>query len=143
VKTRDDRGSALVEFSYLSLLLLVLMIYAMSAAFVVQRSAFALTAASREAGRVFVQADSGAQALSNARLASGVVLRDQGVNPARVRTRFTCAAKPCLSPGARVDVTLSTSVPVPFVPAFMKGLSSIPMSAKQSVVVDVYRQERP
>jgi hypothetical protein len=34
-------------------------------------------------------------------------------------------------------------VSIPFVPAFMKGLSSIPMSAKQSVVVDVYRQARP
>jgi len=140
---RGDDGSALVEFCFLGVLLLIPLVYVLTTAFIVQRTGFALTAASREAGRVFVQANSGKQALRFSKVSAQVTLRDQGVDPHSVSIKISCASRPCLSPGARVDLALSTSVVVPFAPAFMKTLTSIPMTSHQSFVVDVYRQARP
>ncbi|MCU1675741.1 MAG: hypothetical protein JWM93_499 [Frankiales bacterium] len=56
---RDDRGTALVEFFWLGILLLVPITYAILFAFDVQRAAFAVTEATRSAGRAFVTAGGG------------------------------------------------------------------------------------
>ena len=47
-----ERGSALVEFQFLAVLLLVPLVYVMLAALDVQRTVFGATQAAREAGRV-------------------------------------------------------------------------------------------
>ena len=50
---RDDDGNALVEFTVLSLLLLVPLVYVLLGVFQVQRAAFGVTEAARQAGRAF------------------------------------------------------------------------------------------
>ena len=50
-RPRGEAGSALVEVTWLSILLLVPLVYVVLAVFEVQRAAFAVDAATRAAGR--------------------------------------------------------------------------------------------
>jgi Flp pilus assembly protein TadG len=142
VRRRNDDGSALVEFTFLGVLLLVPLVYVLLCAFALQRASYGLTGAAREAGRAFVQADTSDAAFDDARTAAQVAMLDQGVDPDRVAVDVQCAASPCLTPGARVDVTLRTTVRLPMLPSFVQAARGIPVTSKQTVVVDVYRQAR-
>ncbi|MGH3455694.1 MAG: hypothetical protein ACRDPQ_20380 [Nocardioidaceae bacterium] len=53
---RDETGTALIEFIWLGLLLLVPLVYIMLTVFDAQRGAFGASSASRAAGRAFVLA---------------------------------------------------------------------------------------
>ncbi len=57
---RGDDGSALIEFIGLSILLLVPLIYLLVTVFAIQRAAFGVTQAAREAGRAFATAPTAA-----------------------------------------------------------------------------------
>src|SRR5690606_21138862 len=52
--TGPERGSAIVEFHFLGILLLVPLVYIMLAVLDVQRTTYAVTQAAREAGRIYV-----------------------------------------------------------------------------------------
>ena len=60
-RVRTERGTALVEVTWLSILLLVPLVYIVLAVFDVQRSAFAVNAATRAAGRAYTLAPSEAE----------------------------------------------------------------------------------
>lgn len=134
----DERGSAIVEFHFLGILLLVPLVYIMLAALDVQKASYGVTQAAREAGRVFVATGSE----PGARHAAAVALRDQGVSPAHVAIRFTCSASPCFRPGADVSVTVETVVPLPFIPDALAGTvnARIPVEATHVAVIDQYRE---
>jgi len=136
---RRDDGSATVEFAYLSLLLLVPLVYLLLTAFAVQRAAYALSAAAREAGRGFVTAGESTRAGVDAEAAATVALADHGLRPDDVRLRIDCTASPCLSPGAVVTVRLDTAVRLPLVPVlFGHAAASVAVHAEHTEVVDVY-----
>ena len=61
-RRRSDEGSAIVEFVWLGILLLVPLIYIVVAVFEVQRTAYAASAAARSAGRAFVTSPTEASA---------------------------------------------------------------------------------
>lgn len=139
-----EDGSAVVEFVFLAVLLLVPLVYLLLAAFQVQRAAYAASAAAREAGRGFVTAASGADAELRARAAADVALRDHGLDADSVGLSVTCSARPCLTPGAAVTVRIDTSVPLPLVPALLgRPAASVAVHAEHREVVDVYAASRP
>jgi Flp pilus assembly protein TadG len=53
----EDSGNAIVEFVYLAVLLMVPLVYLLLTIFRVQGAAYALSSATREAGRVYVLSD--------------------------------------------------------------------------------------
>lgn len=134
----DERGSAIVEFHFLGILLLVPLVYVMLTALEVQKASYGVTQAAREAGRVFVATGLEAQAVQ----AANVALRDQGLDPADVAIRLDCPSAQCHLPGADVNVTVNTVVDLPFVPDALAGAinSQIPVSAKHVSVVDSFRE---
>ena len=139
-----DEGNALVEFVVLGVLVLVPLVYVVLTVFQVQRHAYALTSAAREGGRVFVLASSGDEAFARAETAIRISLADQGVDADAVGVDFRCSQDPCLSPGGRVDVLLRARAPLPLVPASLGGSpTSVEVSARQTAVVDSYREARP
>ena len=76
-RTRSgDEGTALVEFTYLALLLLIPLVYVLMLVFTLQRAAFAVSAAAREAGRAYVTADSDAQGRERAQLVAELTTAD-------------------------------------------------------------------
>ena len=138
-----DEGTAVVEFVLLAVVLLVPFLYAMLCVFEVQRAAYALTAASREAGRAMVTAPDGDSAHQRARGAADLVLEDHGVRSA-TSVDVDCASDPCLTPGSRVTVAMATSVRLPFLPHWRGGApATIRVTTSHSEVVDAWREGRP
>jgi len=52
-----------------------------------------------------------------------------------------CSSRPCLTPGGKIDVTLDTEVPLPFLPRVLDGRApaSIGIHARHVAYVDQYR----
>lgn len=117
-----DEGSALVEVTWLSLLLMVPLVYLLLAVFDVQRGAFGVSAASRAAGRAYSLADSPIEGEHRARTAAALALRDQGLT-GDFDLEITCLpdADACLTPGSVVRVVVRARVDLPLVPTALGG----------------------
>jgi hypothetical protein len=132
-----DRGTALVEFVVLAVVVMVPLAYAVAVVVRVHSATFATVTAAREASRAYVSANSPAAAASRARAAAALALRDQGLGPPEVVIR--CIDGSCLSPGSAVLVEISAEVSIPLLPNG-DGRSVIPVSASHEAVVDIYRR---
>ena len=135
-----ERGSAVVEFVFLGVLMLVPLIYLVLTLARVQAGAYATTQAAREAGRVFVTAESDERASARARSAAELAFADQGFAGAGSLT-LRCDGSPCLRPEGRVEVTAAVAVPLPLVPTFARDVVplEVPVSASHLAVVDRFR----
>ncbi|MEO8329576.1 MAG: pilus assembly protein [Candidatus Nanopelagicales bacterium] len=134
----------MIEFIVLAVTLAVPLAYLVLAVFDIQRAAYGANSATREAARVFVLAPSTAQAEQQARDAAQVALADQGLSVSDGSFTISCSASPCLTPGARVQVSFRTLVRLPLLPGFVAGdIASVPVSASHTETVDVYAELRP
>jgi hypothetical protein len=140
---RTERGSAVVEFVALGVLLLLPLVYLVLTLARVQAGAFAVSQASREAGRAFVTAPVAEAATARARAAARISFEDHDFADTGQLT-IACAASPCLTPDARVRTTATVSVPLPLVPAFVRGAVplAVPVSASHVSAVDRFRSPR-
>jgi Flp pilus assembly protein TadG len=146
VTHRDERGSALVEVTWLSILLLVPLVYVVLSVFEVQRAAFAVDAATRAAGRAYTLAPSQAEARGRARGAAAVALADQGLSLRAAALTVSCRPDPgdCLTPGSVVAVSMTYPVRLPLVPdALGGGAPSIRVQADHRVPYGSFREARP
>lgn len=142
---RDERGSALVEVTWLSILLLVPLVYVVLAVFQVQRSAFAVNAATRVAGRAYTLAPDQAEAGRRASAAAEVAMEDQGLHLSPGAMSLGCEPDPsdCLSPGSVVHVRLVYQVRLPLVPdALGGGAPSIRVEGEHTVPYGSFREDR-
>lgn len=115
-----DRGSAIIEFIFLGVLLLIPLVFIMLTAFHVQSSAYAASAASRAGSRAYVLAGSnGDSAPAAMTTAVDLALDDQGVRANALAPQVSCSGG-CLQPGSSVTVTVVVNVPLPL-PDFMKN----------------------
>jgi Flp pilus assembly protein TadG len=143
---RSERGSALVEVTWLSMLLLLPLMYVVLAVFSVQRTAFGVNAATRAAGRAYTLAPSEAEGPARARAAAAVALDDQGVSSSRAELAMSCTPDPsnCLSPGSVIHVAITYQVPLPLVPEALGGNTpSIRVESEHSVPYGSFREDRP
>lgn len=130
-------GSAIVEFVFLAVLMMVPLFFLVMVLARLQSGAYAVSAASREAGRAYVTAQVAAQAPSRAQSAAGLAFADQGFGH-EGRIEIGCDGTPCLRPEGRIQVTATISVPMPLVPDFFSGIvpMQIPVSATHVATVD-------
>lgn len=144
MRARGEEGSALVEFVWLAMLLIVPLVYLLVAVFDVQRAAFGASAASRAAARAYALADADADGLRRARAAAEIALADQGVDRP-MRLDVTCEpAPPCHQRGRTVVVRLSSSVALPLVPeALGGGAPSFAIRSEHRVPIGRYREVGP
>jgi Flp pilus assembly protein TadG len=121
---RRERGSAIIEFIFLGILLLIPLVFIMLTAFHVQSSAYAASAASRAGSRAYVLAGSnGRSATAAMNTAVDLALDDQGVRAHALPPQISCSAPGCLQPGSSVTVTVIVNVPLPL-PDFMRSWTS-------------------
>lgn len=132
-----DGGTALVEFTYLAVLMMVPLLYLLLAAFTVQRAAFAVTEAARQAGRAYVTATDPASGRERAAFATGLALGDQGL--AAVPPQIDDPTG--LLPGSRVRTTVRVVVTLPVLGLLLPGdlAPTLPVSASHDEVVDRFR----
>jgi hypothetical protein len=137
---RAETGSAMVEFTYLGILLLVPLAYVLLTIFRLQNAGYAVSTATREASRAFVSAPSDDVAWGNARAAATLALRDFGLEIEPKRVQITCTHQPCLTPGGQVRVHIDREVLLPLVPrVFGKAPAAIRVEAERTDTVDRLR----
>ena len=138
---RDERGSAVVEFITLGVLLLVPLIYLVLTVARIQSGAYAVSMAAREAGRAFVTASEESQAFARADAAATIALEDHRFSADEADVNITCSQSPCLTPGGTVRVETSVVVPLPLIPVFARDVLplELPVSADAVATVDAYR----
>ncbi len=146
-RTADD-GSAILEFIFIAVLIMVPLVYLIVTVADVQRSTLAVTQAAREAGRAFATAESTADGLRRAEIAASLALADEGIDerPAihYVADGAGCDARaiaPALAPGATFTICVSRSVRLPAVPTLIAG-QGVTTIGKYVVHVDDYRTVR-
>ena len=136
----DDDGTAVVEFVWLAILLMIPLVYVVLSALAVQRAAFAATTAVRDAGRAYATAGSDAEGELRAEQAVALAMHDQGVAWApdgRVVSCGGCA----FEPGSTFTIDIYTTVKLPFVPSWLCGdrcAAGIPISAHHRERVDCF-----
>lgn len=136
-----DDGNAIVEFVYLSVLLLVPLVYVLLTVFRVQGAAYAVSSAAREAGRVFAKSEVADEAGPRAFTAAGIVMRDSNLPLAAGDLRISCSSSPCLTPGSRVNVVIVYDVPLPLLPRLFDGRApaTVRVTSRHLEVVDRFR----
>jgi Flp pilus assembly protein TadG len=142
-RVRDERGSSLIEFSWLTILFIVPMIWLVVALFEVQSAAYGVTAAAREAGRAFVLSPDVATANARARQAAALALQDMQVPVTSGNLDLTAEAVngAFLQPGSSVRITVRYSVALPFVPDVLGGpIASVPVKSIHTTPYGEYRQ---
>lgn len=141
---REDRGSAVLEFIVIGVLVLVPIAYVVISVMTVQAATLASTQAVREAARAFSSADSVGQGNAAAVTAAQVAFEDQGFTLPKDALRIGCPGG-CLEPGTSIDVRLSWSVDLPWLPASLaeSRAMTVPIEAVHSTPVDSYRLTQP
>lgn len=145
-RRRDDQGSALVEFSWLAIILLVPLIWIIVSVFEVQQGAFATSAAARAAGRAYALAPDDATGEARARAVVEQVLADQGTPGQRARVVITCDAPGdnCHVGTSVITVRIDSGVDLPFFPAIVgKGAASFSLDASHTVPIGQYVESVP
>jgi hypothetical protein len=143
-RVRNQCGTALVEVSWLAMLLLVPLLYILLAAFDIQRASYGVSAATRAAGRAFVLAPDVPTGQARAVQAAAVALQDQGLTLDPAALAVTCEPAPdaCLQPGSAARVALSVSVPLPLLPDALGGVASIRVSSTHLAPYGTFRESR-
>lgn len=140
---RTCAGSALVEVTWLGLLLLIPLVYVVITLVTVQRSAFGATEASRSAGRAYILAPDVPTAEQRAYQAAALAMSDQGVELDPRDLAIVCRPTPqsCLQPGSSVEVRIAIQVRLPLVPGMVgESAASVAVDARHVEPYGVYRE---
>ncbi len=144
-RSRDQRGSALVELTWLGILLLVPMLWIVLSVFEVQRGAFAVSAAARAAGRAYALAPTDAEGMARARAAASQALADQGLDGSPVDVAVSCRPFPhdCHNGTSVITVSVHSRVDLPLMPRVLGGdAPSIALDASHTVPVGQFQEVR-
>jgi septal ring-binding cell division protein DamX len=144
-----DRGCAIVEFVFVAVVVMVPLIYLITAVAAVQRSQLAVSQAAREAGRAFATSDSAADTQSRVEAAVRLALESQGL-PDDVSVRVVAADDSCsgqsitpaLVAGAVFRICVLRHVDIPAVPNVIAG-RGITSTGEYVVHVDDFRTVAP
>jgi len=142
-RTRDERGSAVVELSWLGILLLVPILWIVVSVFEVQRGAFAVSGAARAAGRAYALAPDDAAGRARAEAAARQALADQGIADAPLDVRITCTPYPddCHAGTSIVTVVIASRVDLPLMPEILGGdAPSFALDSTHSVPIGQFRE---
>lgn len=113
-----DRGSAIVEFVALGLLLLVPVIYFVVALARVQAGSFAVVAASEQAAQAISVLDGKNLDSDQVREVAAVAVADQGFGAEDLSLTVSCSDGSCSRSGAVATVGAHLSVELPGIPGF-------------------------
>lgn len=116
-RPRGDDGNALIEFSYLAVLLMVPLVYVLLAVFSVQRASFGVTEAARQAGRAYATADDVGSAQVRAHAAARLAMGDQGLSCEGCLTEIAGT----LAPDSAVTVRVEFFVQLPVLGGMFSG----------------------
>lgn len=139
-KAERQRGSAVVEFTFLSVLLLVPVIYFLVTVGQIQGGSFAVVGAADQAAKVYVSQRDSVLAKTAAEQTVLVALQDYGYTTEAATVEISCDRGDCLSAGSAVTVLVRLTVPLPMVPfGDSLRLDAARLSASATQVVGRFR----
>lgn len=114
----DDDGSAALEFIAVGVILLVPLVYLITALGAVQEQTLGVEAAARHTARAIALAPDAATAATRSEQVLASISDQYGIDAGSMKVSVTCAPREvaCPSAGATVTVTVVTSVSLPLVP---------------------------
>ncbi len=133
----DEEGSGTIEFIVLLAALFIPVVYFVLTVSTLHAANVAAAHAAREAGRVFMSADSIGAGRARAMAAVNLALDDQRITESP-RVSIDCP-HPCMSPGSAVRVSVAWEQQLPWVPPAFASISSWPIRGEQSLWIDDYR----
>ncbi len=142
---RSEDGSALVELTWLGILLLVPMLWIVLSVFEVQRGAFAVSGAARAAGRAYALAPSDAVGRARAEAVTRQALDDQGLRDVGFALRVTCTPYPhdCHTGTSVITVEVRSRVDLPLMPSALGGSApSFALDARHTVPIGQFQETR-
>ncbi|WP_224766419.1 hypothetical protein [Nocardioides campestrisoli] len=143
LRRRDETGSALVEMTWLGVLLLVPLVWIVVSVFEVQRGAFAVDAAARAAGRAYALAPDERTALARARAVAAQTLKDQGGDGMKAEVQVTCSNGPgrCLEGTSVITVVVVSGIELPAMPKVLTGgRTSFALESSHTLPIGQYVQ---
>ncbi|MGY2004260.1 hypothetical protein [Blastococcus sp. SYSU DS1024] len=123
-----ERGSALVEFVFIALVVFVPLVYVVAGFSAVQRGVFASQAAAREAGRAMGTAPDPVSGHERALRAAQLAVADQSIAATDLQLAYAPAGAGCeaagsytpaLAPGEEFSVCVTVTVRIPLLPEFV------------------------
>ncbi|MBT2513900.1 hypothetical protein [Arthrobacter sp. ISL-30] len=111
-----EEGSAVVEFTFLALLLMVPVVYFVVTIGQIQGGSFAVVGAADQAAKVYVMQDDHQSATAAAEKAALIALADHGHTASHATITIVCDREDCLSAGTAVTATVDLRVPLPLLP---------------------------
>lgn len=133
-----ERGSAVIEFVFLTIVVLIPLVYLVLTVGRIQAGTYAVTQAAREAGRAYVTAVEVDSAPARAQAAAAIAFDDFGFTG---RLELDCDGVPCLRPEGRITTRAVVEVPLPLVPDFARAVVplQIPVTSTSVSTVDRFR----
>lgn len=126
----------MVEFTFLALLLMVPLVYFIITMSQIQGGSFAVVGAADQAAKVYIAQPDAATAQAAAEQAVAIALADFGHQPEQARVATFCSPADCQAAGSTITVTVSLTVPLPFLPFdgdFRLSASEVEASSTQLV----------
>lgn len=144
-RLKDERGSAVIEFVVLTVPLFLPFALYLTVVHSSTQIAFDAHSLARQAARAYVTSPSAdyvdARVQTVANLFTDQVLAKHGIKT-KPEITFTCEADPCLTPGAKVQATVTiadeSQMPSGYL-RFIGSSNSQVVVAKDSQVVDLWR----
>jgi Flp pilus assembly protein TadG len=143
VRRAEERGSALVELTWLGVLLLVPMLWILVSVFEVQQGALGVSTAARSAGRAYALAPNDAVGRARAEAAVRLALDDQGLEDETFTLRVTCEPFPadCHTGTSVITVRVATQVRIPMLPEALGGdAPAFALDATHTVPIGQYQE---
>jgi hypothetical protein len=135
-----ERGSAVVEFTFLSLLLMVPVVYFIVTIGQIQGASFAAVGAADQAAKVYVMQKDSSQGRVAAEQAALLTVADYGHSAQRATVEVECDRNDCLSAGTAVTITVKLKVPLPMLPfGDSLGLDAAHLNASATQIVGRFR----
>lgn len=141
-RRRGEDGTALVELTWLGIILLLPMLWIVMSVFQVQRGAFAVSGAARAAGRAYALAATDGEGRQRAEAAARQALEDQGVDgPLDVRISCTPYPQDCHSGTSVITVVVASRVDLPLMPEILGGgAPSFALDATHTVPIGQFQE---
>lgn len=137
-RTNRESGSATVEFVFLSLLVLIPVLYFVLTVTRIQAAGFAVTGAADQAARLAVQSTDEGSRRQEMDRAVELALADQDLPAGAAQLTVTCEPTDCRTPGTAVTVEVAVDVQLPFTPPGF-GLDVAHVRASGTQIVGRYR----
>ncbi|MCL6423914.1 hypothetical protein Bequi_11085 [Brachybacterium sp. JHP9] len=134
----QERGSALIEFVVLAVVLLIPCLYLVITLGSVQSAVFAADVLARDAARIHATQSDPVQADARVQRLQSQLLEDYGLDPDQ-SLEVLCSASPCATPGGQVTVSVSISVPIPGLGPLLGEGGPFRVRSSHLVEVDQFR----